>query len=528
MLVLEELDADAVRRWSRAALAALQAHQAEIDALNVFPVPDADTGTNLVLTMAAADAALDELPAGSAAADAVATLARGAVTGARGNSGVIVSQLLRGMAEAARDCAAVDGDAVRRGLRLGAKQAQQAVAEPAEGTILTVAQAAADAVADDAGLGDCVRSALAAAETALALTVEQHPVLAEAGVVDAGARGYVLVLDALHEIVTGERREPTGGTAAPPPTAMREAGSSEFGYEVQYLLEGGPDADIEIESLRTELSSLGDSVVIAGTGDGTWNVHVHTNDVGAAVEAGVAVGRPHRISVVRFVDQVHSSVPSDGATGVVAVAPGIGLAHLFVHAGVQVVDGADPSVDDVLAVIRTAAASDVVLVPVGGDATPVAESAAATVRDGGARAIVVPTRSAVQALAAIAVHDAHRRFDDNVVAMAEAAAATRFAEITIADGDGLTSVGMCHEGDVLGLIDGEVVEIGRGMLAVVLSLIDRLLGVGAELLTVLVADDAPVGIGDHVARHVHARAPLTEVSVYPAGAASHPLVIGVE
>ena len=168
------------------------------------------------------------------------------------------------------------------------------------------------------------------------------------------------------------------------------------------------------------------------------------------------------------------------------------------------------------------------LVPVGAHATPVAESAAAIVRERGARAIVVPTRSPVQALAAIAVHDAHRRFDDDAVAMAEAAAATRFAEITIADGDGLTSVGMCHAGDVLGLIDGEVVEIGRGMLAVVLALIDRLLGVGAELLTVLVADDAPPGIGDLVVQHVRDRAPFTDVSVYAAGQADHPLVIGVE
>ena len=530
--MLDELTADAIRAWSRLALDALRRHRSEIDALNVFPVPDGDTGTNMVLTMAAADAELSRLGANASPAEAASCLARGALTGARGNSGVIVSQLLRGIAEAAREGPAVDGEALRRGLRLGAKQAQQAVAEPAEGTILTVAQAAADAVADDADLARCVRSALDAAEVALEHTVEQHPVLAEAGVVDAGARGYVFVLAALHEAVTGERRyldDPPPPSVAPAP-AVRETGSEEFGYEVQYLLDAPADSG-DIASLRDDLSALGDSVVVVGTGDGTWNVHVHTNDVGAAVEAGVRVGRPHRISVVRFTDQ-HGSADAGGAdtaaTGVVAVAPGAGLAHLFAGAGVQVVDGAEPTADDVAAVASVIGATGLVLVPVGRAAARAAEAAAEALRESGRRTTVVPTRSPVQALAAVAVHDARRRFDDDVVAMAEAAAATRFAEITIAEGDGLTSVGMCHAGDVLGLIDGEVVEIGRGMLAVALSLVDRLLAVGAELLTVLVAEQAPAGIGEQVSRHVRGRAPLTEVTVYPAGQAVHPLVIGVE
>jgi hypothetical protein len=170
----------------------------------------------------------------------------------------------------------------------------------------------------------------------------------------------------------------------------------------------------------------------------------------------------------------------------------------------------------------------VVLLPNASRVTGVAEAAADHARADGIGASVVPTRSAVQALAAIAVHDAQRRFDDDVVAMAEAAAATRFAEITVADAEALTAVGICHAGDVLGLIDGEVVEIGRGMLAVVFTLVDRLLAVGAELMTVLIGSGAPPRTGELISAHVRGRSPFTDVTVYAGGQADHAVIIGVE
>jgi uncharacterized protein len=170
----------------------------------------------------------------------------------------------------------------------------------------------------------------------------------------------------------------------------------------------------------------------------------------------------------------------------------------------------------------------VVLLPNASQISGVAEAAAERVRADGVRVAVVPTRSPVQGLAAIAVHDANRRFDDDVVAMAEAAAATRYAEVTLAEAESLTSIGICQAGDVLGLIDGDVVEIGRGLVAVAFSLTDRLLAVGAELITVLVGAAAPAGVGDVLARHVRERAPLTEVCVYAGGQPRYPLIIGVE
>jgi dihydroxyacetone kinase-like predicted kinase len=216
---------------------------------------------------------------------------------------------------------------------------------------------------------------------------------------------------------------------------------------------------------------------------------------------------------------------------VVAVAPGPGLAHLFRAEGVVVVDGGAedlPSVDDVVDAIRATDAAELVLLPNAARVAGVAEAAADLVRAEGVRASVVPTRSPVQGLAAIAVHDPGRHFDDDVVAMAEAAAATRFAELCIAEAQGLTAVGICEPGDVLGMIDGEVVEIGRGLLAVAFGLVDRLLAVGAELMTIVVGADAPARCGELIEAHVRGRAPLTDVTVYEGGQPDRPVIIGVE
>jgi hypothetical protein len=520
--VLDALDAHAVRRWSRAAVAVLVEHRAAIDALNVYPVPDADTGTNMAQTLAAAD---DTLRASAAvtAGDALAGFARGAVLGARGNSGVILSQILRGLADSVGAASVVTPHELRAGLRRGSDQAWDALAAPVDGTILTVVRAAADAEPDDGSMAATVRACVAAAEDALAHTTEQLADLARAGVVDAGGQGLVLVLQALAQVVAGDVPSSPAASSAGARRVQRESGSGEFAFEVQYLLDAAEGAG---DALRGRLSGIGDSVAVVGTGEGVWNVHAHVNDVGAAIEAGVELGRLHRITVVQFAADDVGTHPAE--TAVVAVAPGDGLGHLFEAEGVRVVDGRRPSVEEVLAAVRATGASEIVLLPNAESVAGVAQAAAERARADGTRVTVVPTRSPVQGLAAVAVHDPLRRFDDDVVAMAEAAAATRFAEITVAERESLTSVGVCQQGDVLGLIDGEVVEIGRGLVSVVFAITDRLLGVGPEMLTVLVGCDAPPGIGDLLVGHVRERSQLTEVTVYAGGQPHYPVIIGVE
>ncbi|MDT4921222.1 MAG: fatty acid kinase [Pseudonocardiales bacterium] len=525
--MLDALDADAVRRWSSTAVDLLDAHRQEIDALNVYPVPDSDTGSNLVTTMRAADAAL-RASAADSAAGALGALAAGAAEGALGNSGFIVSQILRGFADSThRD---LDVIAVPAGLDRGADLARTAVVVPVEGTILTVARAAADA-ARGATLGEIVVNALTAADAALQRTPSQLADLARAGVVDAGGRGLVVLLDALARTVTGERMQ-LAPVRPPQYSAHAEAhpghGAGSFGFEVQYLLDApGP----QVATLRDTLAALGDSVAVVAVADGVWNVHVHVDDVGAAIEAGVDAGRPRQISVVRFADQVGADRDPHGAAAIVAVAPGRGFTHLFEAEGARVVqaaDGSAPELDELVSALHASGTSELILLADAPRAVRVAEAAAARLRDGGNRVAVVPIKSPVQCLAAIAVHDAARRFDDDVVAMAEAAAATRHAEVTLAVDEALTAVGICAPGDVLGLIDGEVVAIGQGLLAVAFNVVDRLLGVGAELITVLVGEDAPARTGAIIEAHVRSRAPLTDVAVYQGGRTDHPVIIGVE
>ncbi|MFG1778480.1 DAK2 domain-containing protein [Micromonospora sp. NPDC049051] len=536
--MLDTLDAAAVRRWCAGGLEALKRHQGEIDDLNVYPVPDGDTGTNMVLTLTSAQQALamdlGTLPEDGPTAHghALRLMARGALLGARGNSGVILSQILRGFADAVAAAPAVRGRELAAALRDSTTAAYAAVARPVEGTLLSVVAAAAHAAehADSDDLCVVARAAAGEAARALARTPEQLPALARAGVVDAGGRGLCLLLDALVEVVTGESPErPAPDPARPPAAAVRETGSEEYAYEVQYLLDAGPQ---EVARLRAELSALGDSLVVVGDGNagtGTWNVHVHVNDVGAAIEAGVVAGRPHRISVTRFADQVTPASPpvvADGRAAVV-VAAGAGIAGLFAGEGATVVPG-NPSTGELLDAIRATGAARVVVLPNDPDTQAVANAAAREAHGLGVEVSVVPTRSPVQALAALAVRDPGRRFADDVIAMAEAAGACRYAEVCYARREALTVAGPCRPGDVLALVEGEVHLIGSDLTDTCAAVVDRMLGGGGELVTLLSGADAPEGLADAVRAHVERRWPFVEVQAYPGGQPHYPLLVGVE
>ncbi|MDQ3714807.1 MAG: DAK2 domain-containing protein, partial [Actinomycetota bacterium] len=335
----------------------------EIDALNVYPVPDRDTGTNLHLTLRSALEALndcDQAPGDQQAelGAALDLMARGALLGARGNSGVIISQLLRGIADRLGHDGPADGVALAAALSHATDLAYAAVAVPVEGTILTVARVAADAATVAASaeqrprLVNVTRAAAAAGAQALARTPSQLAVLARAGVVDAGGRGLCVLLDTLLATVIGDGLQDGAASVAdelsghvlPPPSvpgpqhldAPRRVGTATagyeatsgyeatFGYEVQFLLDEADDA--AVDALRVDLAALGDSLVIVGAAtpvrlslpsqpsarsqlSALWKVHVHVDDVGAAIEAGVRAGRPHSISVTRFADQTASAVP---------------------------------------------------------------------------------------------------------------------------------------------------------------------------------------------------------------------------
>jgi DAK2 domain fusion protein YloV len=527
---IDVLDPSGVRRWCAGAVAALSACRAEIDDLNVFPVPDRDTGTNLLLTLRAADDAVRSDPPGDLAVT-VASMARGAVLGARGNSGVIVSQVLRGFAEGLVTAGGGRGAAVAAAIGRGAELAWESVGDPVEGTMLSVVRAAAEAAAGAGdGLADAVGAAVRGAADALERTPAQLPVLAEAGVVDAGGRGLLVLLEALAAVVAAP---PAGaGTVRTVRTvrdrgrleAVRESGSDAYGYEVQYLLTAPASA---VGELREELTALGDSLVVVGTGEGRWTVHVHVNDIGAAVEAGVRAGRPHRITVTRFADAVAAAAPRREGVAVVAVAPAGGVAELFAAEGVVVVEGV-PAAEEVLAAVEATGAAAVVVLPGCVEVSGVCDAAADRARAAGIEVAVIPIRAAVQGLAAVAVHDQARRFGDDVIAMAEAAAATRFAEVLVATRDGLTMAGPCRAGDVLGLVDGDVAVIGGTPLAVAGELLARMLNGGGELVTLVLGAEAAEGMARALERRVAETHPGVEVTVHTVARPDVPVLIGVE
>lgn len=558
------LDAATVRRWCACGLEALERFRAEIDELNVYPVADSDTGTNLAMTMRSV---VDGLDGGDDIGACAKSLTRSALLGARGNSGVILSQWLRGLAEGLT--AQQDGDPpvddasnLADALNRAAERARAAVPEPVEGTVLTVATAAAEGAADTDAASDLAAVASAAARAAadaLARTPEQLPVLAAAGVVDAGGRGLVVLLDALACTVGGEpsangstpqANRHAGSQAEPGPIVERragddhrEAGSDEFDFEVMYLLSAD---DTRVAPLRHRLGELGDSVLVVG-GHGVWNVHVHCNDVGAAVEAGLDVGRPHRIRVTHFGDQMRRAAAERQAPAaeqalaedseaalegrvVIALVPGEGVAELFRAAGAVVSTGlpdALPGPAELADMVRRTGAAEVVLLPNHDDLVVVAQQAADLTRSARRTVTVVPTRAPVQGIAALAVADPDRPLTDVLATMSAAAGATRFGEVTRATEDALTSVGPCRAGDVLGLIDGDVAVIGDDLAGVSITVVDRMLDGGGELVT-LVTGQGAGDLGERVAGHLRQTRPGTECVVYDGRQPVFPLLVGVE
>ncbi|MFI5482548.1 DAK2 domain-containing protein [Streptomyces rubiginosohelvolus] len=574
----DDLDAVAVRTWCSLALEALGRERAEIDAINVYPIADGDTGTNLYLTLESASAAVEAVFAAHetgatapATADAVRAMAHGALIGARGNSGTILAQLLRGMAGVLAD----GGDAahLRLALTSAADAARQAVAHPVEGTVLTVAAEAAEAAEAARGeapdLRTVVTAAYEGARAALARTPEQLAVLGRAGVVDAGGRGLVAVLGALVETVTGQApvRGPrtASGNAAKAPVTMDggsvvglpvggtpvegvtegglpasapvegpldcpEDGGAGPAFEVIYLLEA---RDEQVARLRTRLDAVGDSLVVVG-GDGLWHVHVHVDDAGAAVEAGVEAGRPYRIRITHFATESGHDVrvqAEPAQRAVVVVVPGDGLAGLCTEAGATTViarPGEPPASGELVEAIRRAHAREVVLLPNDAALRHTAAAAAEQARTEGVRVALVPTRAAVQGIAALAVHEPDRGFDEDVVAMTAAAGATRYAELAVAERQSWTMAGICQAGDILGLIDGDVAVIGSDVPHTARTVLDRMLAAGGELVTLVLGEDVPDALADALEEHVREGHLAVDTVVYRGGHQRAPLLIGVE
>ncbi|MFL6109448.1 MAG: DAK2 domain-containing protein [Marmoricola sp.] len=547
-------DLGAVRRFADLAVEGLSAAREEIDALNVYPVPDGDTGTNMFLTMESAREALrDHLAAaagdgqdalGLPLGPALGVYAKAALLGARGNSGVILSQLIGALFKRMGQGGPQDRSAalMADGFAMATEAAYAAVGNPVEGTMLTVARAAAEAAAGVAAdpethLGDVLLAAAAQARAALARTPDQMQLLRDAGVVDAGGAGLCVILDAAATAVTGQR-----STDAPQPMVARKVSQLPTGdltedgpaYEVMYLLDVEEEAETEaIRRLRSQLSELGDSLVVVG-GDGLWNVHVHTDDVGSAVEAGIDAGRPRRIRVTHFAEQVSRARGRRSerrGRAVVAVVAGEGLAAIFREAGAHVLVGGPgrrPSTGEILDLVHGCGAEEVVVLPNDPDTVRAAEAAALEADErGDVRVVVVPTKAQVQGIAALAVHEPGRSFDADVVQMTSAARGARHGAVTVAVKQAMTTAGPCEPGDVLGVLMGDFAIVGTDLFEVSTAILERLLNGGGELVTLVSGE----GAGDLVTRcedWIGTHHTGVDVLVYDGGQERYPLLLAVE
>lgn len=526
---MTDLDVAACSRWVVLALARLEQCAEVLDALNVFPVPDGDTGTNLLLTFRRA--AEQARTASPSIADLSAALARGALLGARGNSGIITAQVLAGCAEAFADCVeSVDGATLARALHSADEQAWNAVQLPVDGTVLSVSRAVANAVRDacsDSGelpAPDALAVATIAATAArhaLARTPEQLPQLAEAGVVDSGGAGFVVLIDALRAALAREQPDPLPGVddidlARQPHGAGGQSGT---GYEVMFVHDG---ADPEVgERLRHALAEIGDSVVVVGS-PGQWHVHVHTDQPTAATAVGVEDGSVTDLRVVDLATGCAVANPETGRLGCVAGAGGRGVADLLRAVGVRPIASAHArrlSLEELLAAIATTGCDDVVLLPNDSDSLAMAR---AVVDVAPVRVHLIETRSIVQGLAAAAVFDPDGDPDQVATAMRAAAQGCRYGSVARAWKPALTPVGTCRTGDALGLIDDEIVAIGTDLADMTVDVTTRLLP--GDLVTVVLGAQAPASLRDTIGQALGG----TEVQFVDGGPDAYIAVIGVE
>jgi DAK2 domain fusion protein YloV len=567
---LDHLGAADLRAVVEAYKEALAAHREPINRLNVYPVPDGDTGTNMSLTLVSV---ADELPSdgdgdggGNGDEDELAAVCRavshGSLMGARGNSGVILSQILRGLVGVIIESGGLDGPGLAQALRAASDAAYQAVMRPVEGTILTVvresAEAAEQAVAADprATLETVLSAARDRGEEALAHTPELLPVLAEAGVVDAGGAGYLLLLDVLLHVVDGHPiPEPRVGEGAVRPDAHlvhaapgadghgENEGTSDLRYEVMYFLEAPDDA---IPAFKDVWAGIGDSIVVVG-GDGVWNCHIHTDDIGAAIEAAVDAGRPRQIRVTDLMEQVeeerwvrdatgagevvdappHASEPV--CTAVVAVAAGDGIKRIFYSLGVQgIVAGGqsmNPSTAELLAAVEAVPAAEVVILANNKNIIPVAEQVDAhterTVR-------VVPTRGIAEGFAALMCYDPEARADENAKEMTALAANVVAGEVTQAVRDSTCDVGPITEGDFVGIARDGIRAVENTLGAAACRLLEVLVTDEHEIVTVIEGEGASPADTRAITEWLDEHRPEVSAEVHHGGQPLYPYLFGIE
>lgn len=510
------------------------AHE-EINRLNVFPVPDGDTGTNMLRTLGAVAHALADAPE-----EGIGALARraadSAIMGARGNSGVILSQIFRGLARGLAGKYEATSAQLGKAFQYGVLYAYRSVSKPVEGTILTVAKGIAkgarDAVRADLPISDILEAAVRAGESALARTPEQLPTLKAAGVVDAGGQGLLVFLTGCLQGL--------GGAFAAPLFTLTHAAPQAFGSEERYEI-ARPycteflirNTKVNADEVRRVLEEHGDSLIVAG-GGALVKVHIHTGQPGKVLDLAVGWGTLHDIKIDNMADQ-HASLAASAQgklrlkTAVLAVAPGEGFARLLKEAGAAVTiaggQSMNPSVEEFVDAVHRGGAKEYLLLPNNKNILLAAQQVEKLLPG---RVAVVPSESAMQGLAALLAYDAARSLEENAACMRQALGGVRSAAVTRAVRNSAVRGEAIAAGDYLGLLERDVKLHGKELTAVLVDTVQAAAGAQAELATLYYGAPLDAARAEACAQAVRQALPALEVELYEGGQPLYEFLIGVE
>ncbi|MGH9304186.1 MAG: DAK2 domain-containing protein [Acidimicrobiales bacterium] len=569
---LGALGAGELASWMASFAESLGRHREVINALNVYPVPDGDTGTNMALTLQSVVTEIGELDQGAGLREVGVAISHGSLMGARGNSGVILCQILRGLATGLAGRESVGGSGLATALNESSVQARAGVMRPVEGTMLTVvcdaAAAATAAATRGADLLGVAEDAFSASVESLRRTPELLEMLARASVVDAGGAGIVLLLDALVHVVSG--RELLG--ALPLPAAVvvalaRRAGGAPRGspaparaddgttsgerreaepdlsglrYEVMYLLDALDEA---VVALKEVWAGIGDSIVVVG-GDGLWNCHIHTDDIGAAIEAGLDAGRPRQIRVTDLLGQVEEeswvreaasateeepAVEPSPVTSVVAVSTGDGIGRIFRSLGVRhVVAGGqsmNPSIAEILAAIDATRSLEVVVLPNNKNILAAASKACEQARK---PSFVLATEGIQEGFAALLEYDPEETAASNLETMAAAAARVVAGEVTAAVRGSETTAGSVEAGDFIGLSRHGIEVIAPSPAEATCALLAKLLEASHEIVTLIEGAGSSAAETRRITEWLAEHYPAVAVELHHGGQPLYPYLVSAE
>lgn len=523
----------------------LESRKSIVDALNVFPVPDGDTGTNMSLTLQAAAKAMIREASQHFGVKAEA-MAQGALLGARGNSGVITSQILSGFASTCRTMETIDGDIFCAALQKGVEAAYQAVMKPVEGTILTVSKAAAQGAqaaleTGEKGIEALLEAARASALTTLELTPTMLPILKQAGVVDAGGQGFLFILEGFLACLRGDVLEAAGDLRAASPILATEAsiedmvvednlepGEIQFAYCTEFVVKD-KDGGIDLNKVRDYLSTLGDCVLVVGT-PSICKVHVHTNTPGKALEFVTPMGTLHKMKIDNMREEYEKKSKQESKKiGLISVACGPGIEEILKSLGVhKIITGGqtmNPSTQDFVEAIKNLPAREIIILPNNSNII-MAANQAAKVTD---RIVhIVPTKTIPQGIGALLAFNEEETGAENARRMEAAAQQIITIEVTYAVRDANYEDQQITKGETLGLVNGKLVLTAENPRSAVDQLIQAQLKEDHELVTIYYGEDVTKEEADALAEHLSGIYDWVDFEVHSGGQPLYFYLISIE